>query len=210
MHHAFRGRHMWLSKENQSGATPKKGSGSSNSAANVDLRKLRRLDLLELLVDQIRENEDNEKTIEELTDLSERLKAKLDDKDVQIEHLKSRLNDTSLKKRLIWVRRFFYPSIAALVGNLIMFFGSFCMACHKVNFICIFIQLSTEVLVALLILIAISGLRDDFSFTNSDRVFLVTPSILAASVTVKFNGFIISSKKTLPGCVGFLLISIPP
>ena len=88
---------MWLSKENQSGAAPKKGSGSSNSAANVDLRKLRRLDLLELLVDQIRENEDNEKTIEELTDLSERLKAKLDDKDVQIEHLKSRLSDKDVK-----------------------------------------------------------------------------------------------------------------
>ena len=61
------------------------------------MRKLRRLDLLELLVDQIRENEENEKTIEELTDLSERLKAKLDDKDVQIEHLKSRLSDKDVK-----------------------------------------------------------------------------------------------------------------
>ena len=63
--------------------------------------------------------------------------------------------------------------------------GSFLYAFHKVNFCCIFIQLSAEVLVALLILNAISGLSDAFSFTNSDKAFRLTPNILAASVTVK-------------------------
>ena len=47
------------------------------------------------------------------------------------------------------------------------------MASHKVNFICIAIQLSGLVLVALAILIAISGLKADFSLTNSESVFLV-------------------------------------
>ena len=43
-------------------------------------------------------------------------------------------------------------------------------------------------------------------FTNSDNVFLLTPSIRAVSVTVKPRGFITSSRNTVPGCVGFLLI----
>ena len=48
--------------------------------------------------------------------------------------------------------------------------------------------------------------NDDFSFINSDNAFLLTPSICAASVTLIPNGFITSSKKTDPGCVGFLAI----
>jgi len=32
------------------------------------------------------------------------------------------------------------------------------------------------------------------------------PNILAASVTVRLSGFMTSSKKTNPGCVGFLFI----
>lgn len=55
--------------------------------------------------------------------------------------------------------------------------GSCIRAFHKVSFCCIFIRLSTEVFVALLILSAISGLNDDFSFINSDNAFLLTPSI---------------------------------
>jgi len=65
-----------------------------------ELQRLKRQDLLELLVAQLKEGErlqaiiaDNEATIDELTDLSERLKAKLDDKDAQIERLKGKLND---------------------------------------------------------------------------------------------------------------------
>lgn len=64
-----------------------------------ELQKLRRQDLLELLLDQMREGEalqtalaDRERKIEQLTDLSERLKAKLDLKDEQIERLKGRLD----------------------------------------------------------------------------------------------------------------------
>ena len=50
------------------------------------------MDLLELLIDQVRENEKLNTSVEELTDLSERLKEKLDAKDAQIEHLKQRLD----------------------------------------------------------------------------------------------------------------------
>ena len=57
-------------------------------------------------------------------------------------------------------------------GKGITFDGSFCCAVHSVSFCCIFIQLSGDVLVALLILMAISGLRDTFSLTNSDNACL--------------------------------------
>ena len=80
----------WRNK--RSGITSKSQAESKDVSANVDLRKLRRVDLLELLVDQIRENEDNTKQIQELTALSDRLKAKLDEKDEQIERLKEKLN----------------------------------------------------------------------------------------------------------------------
>ena len=68
------------------------------SAANVskdsakELQKLRRLDLLELLLEQTRETERLSARVEDLEGLSDRLKAKLDDKDAQIEHLKQRLD----------------------------------------------------------------------------------------------------------------------
>jgi len=85
----------WRNK--RSGITSKSQAESKAASANVDLRKLRRVDLLELLVDQIRENEDNTKQIQELTALSDRLKAKLDEKDEQIERLKTRLNGKDAK-----------------------------------------------------------------------------------------------------------------
>lgn len=65
---------------------------SKKGASDKDLQRLRRVDLLELLVDQIRENEYLASENAQLTDLSERLKAKLDQKDAQIEHLKERLS----------------------------------------------------------------------------------------------------------------------
>lgn len=65
-----------------------------------ELRRLRRRDLLQLLVEQSRETarlqtESDEKS-EELAQLNEnfeRLKGKLDDKDIQLERLKEKLNE---------------------------------------------------------------------------------------------------------------------
>ena len=76
----------------------------------------------------------------------------------------------------------FYFSFATLTGKGITLLGSCCRAVQSVSFCCIFIQLSTEVLVAMLILKAISGLNEDFTFINSDNVFLLTPSIRTVSV----------------------------
>lgn len=79
----------------QKGGSPKakpKAGSSQAKATEKDLQKLRRMDLLELLIDQVRENEKLNTSVEELTDLSERLKEKLDAKDAQIEHLKQRLD----------------------------------------------------------------------------------------------------------------------
>ena len=69
-------------------------------ATDKELQKLRRVDLLELLVDQIKDNDRLTAENDELSDLSERLKAKLDEKDAQIEHLKQRLNmkDDQIKR----------------------------------------------------------------------------------------------------------------
>ena len=67
-------------------------SGKKKNTADKDLQRLRRVDLLELLVDQINENDSLVTENAQLFDLSERLKAKLDQKDAQIEHLKQRLN----------------------------------------------------------------------------------------------------------------------
>ena len=74
---------------NTRGNKPQKPKAGSEK----ELQKLRRMDLLELLLDQIRENEKLSATNEELTSLTERLKAKLDDKDEQIERLKAKLDD---------------------------------------------------------------------------------------------------------------------
>ena len=72
-----------------------KGGNASKakSSAEKEFQKLRRMDLLELLLDQIRENDQLSTSVAELTDLSERLKAKLNDKDAQIERLKAKLDD---------------------------------------------------------------------------------------------------------------------
>ena len=72
-----------------------KGGNTSKakSSTEKEFQKLRRMDLLELLLDQIRDNEKLSASVETLTDLSERLKAKLDDKDAQIERLKAKLDD---------------------------------------------------------------------------------------------------------------------
>ena len=69
-----------------------------------DLRKLRRIDLLELLIDQIRENDEKAKRIEELNALIDHLKDRLDEKDVRIELLLKNVDDRdsrieSLSKR---------------------------------------------------------------------------------------------------------------
>lgn len=81
-----------ISMSGSSKAKPKPRA-NQGKASEKDLQKLRRMDLLELLIDQVRDNEKLSATAEELADLSERLKAKLDDKDAQIERLKAKLDD---------------------------------------------------------------------------------------------------------------------
>ena len=68
-------------------------------------------------------------------------------------------------------------------------------------------QLSGEVLVALLTRIAISGLMAARQLSNAESVLRVTPSFCAAAVTVRLSGFMTSSRRIFPGCVGFLLVS---
>ena len=80
-------------------STVAKGFGSER-----DLRHLRRIDLLELLLDQIRENEEKATKIDELNALVEHLKDRLDEKDVRIERLLKNVDDrdaeiTSLSNR---------------------------------------------------------------------------------------------------------------
>lgn len=77
-----------------------KSAGKSAQSAGKELQKLKRQDLLELLLEQMREADRLRSEIaasqaenEDLASLSERLKAKLDDKDAQIDHLKGRLDD---------------------------------------------------------------------------------------------------------------------
>ncbi len=86
--------------------------------------------------------------------------------------------------------------------------SSYCSASQRVRFICMVSQLSAVVWVALAIRIAITGLNADFSLTNSESVFRVTPSKSAASVIVKLSGTRTSSKKTFPGCTGFRICFI--
>lgn len=75
-------------------------NASTTSRENKELQKLKRQDILELLIEQMQENDtlrarmsEAEAQIRDLTSLSERLKDKLNDKDAQIELLKDRLND---------------------------------------------------------------------------------------------------------------------
>ena len=74
-------------------------SQKSEKGQGRELSKLKRQDLLELLLDQMHESDDlraalaeQRAQILELTNLAERLKDKLDLKDEQIEHLKEKLN----------------------------------------------------------------------------------------------------------------------
>ena len=77
----------------------RKNNADGTSKQNRELNRLRRQDLLELLLDQMHESDDLRATIgqqqlriAELEGLTERLKDKLDLKDEQIEHLKDKLN----------------------------------------------------------------------------------------------------------------------
>lgn len=70
----------------------RRSAPKKKGTSEKDLQRLRRVDLLELLVDQIRENDYLTTENAQLSELTERLKAKLDQKDAQIEHLKQRLN----------------------------------------------------------------------------------------------------------------------
>lgn len=76
----------------------------SDELGSKELQKLRRQDLLELLLDQMLENDtlrdtlaERDERVEDLSAMADRLKAKLDDKDQQIEHLKSKLDDKDVQ-----------------------------------------------------------------------------------------------------------------
>ena len=80
------------------GNTPTNRSGKQGNSGG-ELKRLRRQDLLELLVGQMKEAdalradiEKRDKTIDDLNHLTDRLKDKLDLKDIQIDHLKERLD----------------------------------------------------------------------------------------------------------------------
>ncbi len=73
--------------------------GTKDKSQSKDLQRLNRQDLLELLVGQMREGDDlraaierNEREIQNLNDLADRLKGKLDLKDEQMENLKDKLD----------------------------------------------------------------------------------------------------------------------
>lgn len=75
------------------------GDTNKQGKQGGELKRLRRQDLLELLVGQMKEAdalradiEKRDKTIDELNHLTDRLKDKLDLKDIQIDHLKERLD----------------------------------------------------------------------------------------------------------------------
>ena len=75
------------------------------------------MDLLELLLDQVRENEEQSAELAELTDLTTRLKDKLDQKDAQIEHLKERLDHKDEQIRDLEERRSALVQAAGLVDE---------------------------------------------------------------------------------------------
>lgn len=81
-----------------------RNKGTSNASQARELQKLKRQDLLELLLEQMRENDNlslelerRRVALEGLDATLERLKAKLDLKDAQIERLKGRLDDKDLQ-----------------------------------------------------------------------------------------------------------------
>lgn len=59
-------------------------SAKSSVSSEKDLRKLRRIDLLELLIEQIRENDHQAQTVAELGAIVDDLKARLDEADARI------------------------------------------------------------------------------------------------------------------------------
>ena len=73
--------------------TKAEATAKTGPRSDKELQKLRRLDLLELLIDQIRENEEQAAELARLHELDARLKEKLDDKDAQIERLKVKLDN---------------------------------------------------------------------------------------------------------------------
>ena len=104
-----------MSLLNKQNSGSNKAKPKSNSAR--ELQKLRRMDLLELLLDQVRENEEQAESLAELTDLTARLKDKLNQKDAQIEHLKERLDHKDEQIRDLEERRAALVHAAGLVDE---------------------------------------------------------------------------------------------
>lgn len=103
---------MLFNKRSKQGETDGDDLAATPVSEQLDLRRLRRVDLIELLVSDMDTIEDlrtqllsTELSLSEATDMAERLKAKLNEKDAQIDRLKMKLDDKDaqighLKSRL--------------------------------------------------------------------------------------------------------------
>lgn len=98
---------------------PHKTNRATGTRSDKAFRKLRRQDLLELLLEQMRSSDEQRQLIEsqasqieEQNALIEKLKGRLDEKDAQIEHLKDRLNmkDDQLGELDMQARALAHPS----------------------------------------------------------------------------------------------------
>src|SRR6056297_1049979 len=95
-----------------------------------------------------------------------------------------------------------FQSSSHQANTLTLISPSFCMTCQRSYWLCWINQLSGLPPKAFDGRIAIWGEIPNRPFNRADRVFLETPSPLAASVTVNPNGSKQSSLITSPGCGG--------
>jgi septal ring factor EnvC (AmiA/AmiB activator) len=66
-------------------------SAKPENSTEKELQRLRRIDLLELLLDEIRQNEENTTRLKDIADLNDRLNAKIEDQEAQIKRLRDEL-----------------------------------------------------------------------------------------------------------------------
>jgi hypothetical protein len=92
-----------------------------------------------------------------------------------------------------------FQSISHQANTLTLISPSFCMTCQRSYWLCWINQLSGLPPKAFDSRIAISGEIPNRPFNRADKVFLETPSPLAASVTVNPNGSMQRALITSPG-----------
>ena len=71
---------------------PSKRIAKPENSTEKELQRLRRIDLLELLLDEIRQNEENTNRLKGVNDLNNRLNAKIEDQEAQIKRLHDELD----------------------------------------------------------------------------------------------------------------------